>query len=130
MLLSVVTQSTLTTVLAQQHNVDSVPTFSSAKAPTPSPTPSPGPSPAPHLSSPETDEVRALLGACDRALSDCSTLIETKNAKIQKQQEIILVQDDRITALEKDRDSLFKNPILWTAVGVIIGGVAIGISKR
>lgn len=75
------------------------------------------------------DNLRALLGACDKAEKDCEKLAKTKDAKIQKQGEIMLAQDKEISELKADRDNILKNPILWAVIGIAIGvagGVAIG----
>ncbi len=67
------------------------------------------------------------LNACDAALNKADKVIQGKNAiiKIQKEQNQVL--KSQIVDLEEERDSIFKNPIVWFFIGVAVGGLSYGL---
>jgi hypothetical protein len=73
------------------------------------------------------DQMRELLQTCDRALTDCDKLIATKDQKIQKQEELIILQNTQISDLKNDQNSILKNPVVWFVAGVLVGGITISL---
>ena len=65
-----------------------------------------------------------VVKACDIAIQAADKVIDLKGRQIQAQDDLIKFQGDRINQLEKDKNSLLKNPLFYLVIG-IVGGVII-----
>lgn len=74
---------------------------------------------------------------CDEVLNACNQVVEKSQRDRESLKEIIRIQDEALKAATKreaelmaQRDSILKNPILWTVVGAFTGlVVGVTISK-
>jgi hypothetical protein len=78
-------------------------------------------------SKPTCDEV---LKACDEALNKAGKVIEGKNEIIKAQEEQVKNLSEQVIDLQDERDSIFKNPIVWFLVGVAVGGLSYGLVTK
>lgn len=65
------------------------------------------------------------LDDCDRALNDSLRVIDLKTKQIETQDKIIAAADTRILELQKQNNSIFRNPWLYGALGIVVGVIIV-----
>lgn len=79
---------------------------------------------------PKERACQAALSACDEALKAADQVIKGKNAIIGAQDEQIKNLKTQVVEIREERDSLFKNPIVWFLVGFVAGGLSYAIASH
>lgn len=69
-------------------------------------------------------ECADVVKSCDNAIKAADRVIDLRVRQISAQEDLIKFQGDRINQLEKDKNSLLKNPLFYLVIG-IVGGVII-----
>lgn len=70
------------------------------------------------------------LTACDEALKHAERLIKSKNAIIDIRTSQIEELAKQNAELQSQRDSLWRNPLVWFLTGVVVGGLTYGIVAK
>jgi len=68
------------------------------------------------------------LNACDEALEAARETISFQDAAIKKQTELLTKKNKRIADLESQDNTL--EIVLYTALGVAIGGLVVGVATK
>jgi len=84
-----------------------------------------------------SQEEKAELEACDYALEACGGALKQAGKVIQSKNGIIDLKADQIKALagqnarlKAERDSLWRNPLVWFLGGIVAGGLTYGLIQR
>lgn len=75
------------------------------------------------------DACSPVVKACDRALADQDKVIDLKGKLITAQDNIIKAQDTRIVELEKQNNNIFKSPMFYVVIGLVVGGFAVSRAR-
>lgn len=67
----------------------------------------------------------ATLESADQALSRCGDLVNYQKDVIKEQTKLVVHAEKRARELEAERDSIWRNPLLWGLAGVFIGATAV-----
>lgn len=76
---------------------------------------------SPPLPSVPTTPVEEALRACDNALEKADLSLNTQRELVGVQGELILRQTKGLEELQATRDSIWKSPVLWTTIGILVG---------
>lgn len=77
---------------------------------------------------PTLEETIELLIACDDAFLSCADVVGQQDVILEQQANAIDLQAKRISELKADRDSFWKNPLVWGFAGIaagVLGGVLV-----
>lgn len=69
------------------------------------------------------EDCEKVIESADRAIQSQKTVIETQKTVIQYQNNIVEMQGAHIKDLTSSNKSIFANPWLWFAVGLVTGVV-------
>lgn len=69
----------------------------------------------------QIEECSNTLKACDDAVSRCAQLVTSQEEYIAKQRIALENAMQRAKQLEEQRDSVWRNPIVWGLAGVVLG---------
>jgi hypothetical protein len=75
-------------------------------------------------------ECESTLKSCDEAIGRCAQLVTSQQEYITRQRIVLENAEKRARELEEQRDSLWRNPIVWGLAGVVLGvGAGVYLSK-
>jgi len=86
-------------------------------------------SPSPNLTPEETQHVIDLLKSCDSTLTKCEQANKDKDELIKAQQAQLNEQIKQTEALKTDAESFWNSKPLWVAVGAVLTGLLVFLTK-
>jgi hypothetical protein len=72
----------------------------------------------------------AALKACDGALTLCDKAIKDQQELVKTQAELLLKQTKQMEELRESRDSVWRHPALWFAVGMLVTGTTVYLIRQ
>ena len=66
-------------------------------------------------------ECESTLKACDDAVQRCARLVTSQESLIVKQRILLENAEKRARELEEQRDSIWRNPLVWGLLGTVLG---------
>lgn len=75
-------------------------------------------------------ECESTLAACDEAVTRCGQLLSSQAKLIADQRIALENAEKRARELQEQRDSIWRNPLLWGVTGALIGvGAGVWLSR-
>lgn len=71
----------------------------------------------------ETNSCNDVLSLCRQAVNDQIILNHKQQIEIKANEDLVKTQREKIDYLEKENNSILKNPTLWLGLGLVLGVV-------
>lgn len=63
----------------------------------------------------------STLTACDEALKRCAEFTQSQKETMALQGALLIAAEKKVARLQAERDSVWRNPLLWGLAGALLG---------